>query len=421
MSQAQLSDRFQSFATSPQYPSDAALSTVVYRSRAAKSFSYTDLQDLAHAAQSRNHAESITGLMVYDAPYFYQWLEGPPENVTRIVDSIRSDPRHGEIEIVSQQPADARLFSGWDMKLATRSVQNGPWQQEVIYPRLETMHQLRRHPEDAAALLAAFAPGGPARPVRSNSSPATLLENLIQTRVIPELVARQRVIAPLPLPDHRVLQLADLLLASDSSAALDMIHENFGEGLSALPLYATLLEPTARRLGDLSQSDFCSELELTIALSHLQSAVRLLGAEALPPLITSAPTPSVLVVPLPGELHGLGAALDSEAMWQKGWAPQNEFPTDDAALQKLLTGHWFDVLDLTLSVALRREHWLPRMAETIRLARRASLNPALVIVVGGRVFAEHVADAGEVTADSASQTATGITTDILNKLPRGHK
>jgi len=415
MSQAQLSDRFTTFVA-PSHPSQAesSLGTVVYRSRAAKPFSYADLQELAHAAQSRNHAQSITGLMVYDAPYFYQWLEGPPDNLAHIVNSIRNDPRHAEIEIVSEQPASARLFSGWDMKLATRSAQNGPWQQDVIYPRMEAMRELRRHPEDAAALLAAFAPEPP-KEIRSNSSPALLLETLITTRVIPELVARQRIVAPVPL-DHRVLQLADLLLASDASAALDMIHEQFGEGVSAVPLFASLLEPAARRLGDLSQRDFVSELELTIALSHLQSAVRLLGAEALPPLITSAPTPSVLVVPLPGELHGLAAAFDSEAMWQRGWAPQSEFPTDDKALEQLLTGHWYDVLDLTLSVALRREHWLPRMAHTIRLARRASLNPALVVVVGGRIFAEQGAQAGAVEADGASVTAAGVTSDILSKM-----
>jgi hypothetical protein len=121
----------------------------------------------------------------------------------------------------------------------------------------------------------------------------------------------------------------------------------------------------------------------------------------------------VLVVPLPGELHGLGAALDSEAMWQEGWSPQSEFPTDNAALQKLLEADWFDVLDLTMSVSLQREHWLPRLAETIRIARRASRNPGLVVMVGGRLFADEDATGSDVAADGSNATASLIAADIL--------
>jgi hypothetical protein len=152
---------------------------------------------------------------------------------------------------------------------------------------------------------------------------------------------------------------------------------------------------------------------MTIALSHLQRTVRLLGTEFLQQPLNLANAPHVLVVPLPGELHSLGAALDSEAMWQEGWSPQSEFPSDNAALQRLLEGDWFDVLDLTMSVALQRQHWLPRLAETIRTARRASRNPGLVVMVGGRVFAEDAATSGDVTANGSNATASHIAGDIL--------
>jgi hypothetical protein len=36
----------------------------------------------------------------------------------------------------------------------------------------------------------------------------------------------------------------------------------------------------------------------------------------------------------------------------------------------------FDPLDLSLSMAMRRQHWLPRMARMTASARRASRNPA---------------------------------------------
>jgi hypothetical protein len=103
-------------------------------------------------------------------------------------------------------------------------------------------------------------------------------------------------------------------------------------------------------------------------------------------------------------------------MWRRGWSPQAEFPSDDEALQKILTAGWFDVLDLSLSVALRREHWLPRMAQTISLARRASRNPALVVLVGGRVFSERSDAAAGIEADAGSRTASDVTQEIIRSL-----
>jgi hypothetical protein len=160
---------------------------------------------------------------------------------------------------------------------------------------------------------------------------------------------------------------------------------------------------------------------VTLGLCRLQSAIRLVGDGMLDPSAVQLPLRSVLVAPEPGEPHMLGAALDSDMLTDAGWAPECAFPADDGALQALLAASWFDALDLTLSTAFQREHWLPRMTRTIVLAREASRNPALVVVVGGRVFVEQ-RDAGRrVGADAASTTALEIEQLILNGLPRTPK
>jgi hypothetical protein len=99
-----------------------------------------------------------------------------------------------------------------------------------------------------------------------------------------------------------------------------------------------------------------------------------------------------------------------------GWKPQFEYPKDDNALQDLISAQWFDVLDLSLSAAFRREHWLPRINKTIRAARRASLNPALIVMVGGRVFVEEKAALATAGADLASKTAFNVDHLILDKM-----
>ncbi len=423
MSQARFTVR-QEYSAPPSSPlaSASGLATLVYRSRAIAHFGPVELQTLLAAAQANNRREAITGLIVYDAPYFFQWLEGPAQSIFRVMELIRSDPRHTDLEILEQKPIATRVFADWDLKLATRSPKGNIWRHDVVYPKLETLKELRRHPETAPALMATLARHAAPSPagMLHNSDPmspgGSLLEGLIHNAVLPELIARHAHPLAAYEPDTKVLELAELLLASDSAAALDLIHEQLGDGRSPLPLFTSLLEPAARRLGDLWRQDVCSELDLTIGLSHLQSAVRLLAADWLPALPMQALPPAVLVVPLPGELHGLGAALDSEAMWHEGWSPQAEFPRDDAALRKILSAGWFDVLDLSLSVALRREHWLPRITETVRLARRAARNPAMIITVGGRLFAEHAASAADVAASSAIVTAAEITEDILRTM-----
>jgi hypothetical protein len=131
---------------------------------------------------------------------------------------------------------------------------------------------------------------------------------------------------------------------------------------------------------------------------------------------TGKPLSAVLVAPQPGEVHMLGAALDAEVLWRDGWDIQCEFPDSDAALSGLVSKQWFDAIDLSLSTAFRRDHWLPRMAQTIALARRASLNPEIVVVVGGRVFYEHGANAATVGADADSMTALHISQTVRKSI-----
>jgi len=168
-------------------------------------------------------------------------------------------------------------------------------------------------------------------------------------------------------------------------------------------------------LGDLWNDDLCSEFDVTLGLCRLQTAVRALDPGVLAALPT-LPPPVVLIAPEPGELHQLGAALDSDVLWRAGWAPHDATPADDQALQDLLAATWFDVLDLSLSTAFRREDRLARFGATIEGARRASRNPALVVVVGGRVFVEEYGAGAEVGADYANHTASRVDRAILRSL-----
>ncbi len=407
------------------------LSKLIYRSRSVTPLSSMELYRLTLAAQARNRAESVTGLVLYDRDSFYQWLEGPADSLDRIMRSIRNDPRHTDIEVLDSRSADVRCFADWSMKLATTGEAAEAWRRDVMIPPAHVIAQLRGQPDTAPALLATLVPLDAAGaddtvavlPMASrgrlNRHVASILRDVILETVLPELARAHGVTQLRPLPMHRrVFELADLLVGADETAALDLIRELHAETASRLLHYATLFEPAARRLGDLWTEDACSEFDVALGLARIQGAVRMLSPDLIRRRSRPLPGPEVLIAPEPGELHRLGATLDSEVMWNVGWNPHCEYPADDHALQDLLAATWFDVLDLSLSVALRREHWLPRLAKTIAAARTASRNPALLVVVGGRMFAERQAFGRQVGADMASLTALHVDESIMQGLRR---
>ena len=281
----------------------------------------------------------------------------------------------------------------------------------------------RKGPGTAARLLPASTPATdvPIAPTPPNCKAAVILKNVIQTAVIPRLFNAHGLVRPESPPaivHPDVAELADRLIAADPAAADQMLAGLQTDNGGIWPLYATLFEPVARRLGDLWSEDSCTEFAVTLGLCRLQTIVRRLGSPEPFRSAEHAAGPAALIVPQPGEVHRLGMALDFEILSHAGWAPQCNYPPDDTALQDLLTATWYDALDLSLSVAFQRLHWLPRLATTIVRARRASRNPALVVVVGGRAFVERRKAGWEVGADLASVTSLHVGRLILQAMVR---
>ena len=74
-----------------------------------------ELADLLEGARARNTRHGITGMLVYDAGYFIQMLEGPEAAVRQLLKNIRNDPRHDEYEMLDETFDDSRLLHGWSM------------------------------------------------------------------------------------------------------------------------------------------------------------------------------------------------------------------------------------------------------------------------------------------------------------------
>lgn len=380
----------------------AQLSSVLYESRAIVPLSDAHLQQLIRSSQARNRQEGVTGLLVYDQGRFLQWLEGPPEGVGRVWQSILHDRRHTDIALLGRSTAPVRFFAGSAMTLRRR--------------RGDAL--LRTSLTDVLST----------RPIQSQVSAQARADRqavraLVDDVIVPELLAKHAVLPlALPVADPRAIELAQLLLTAEPQAAFAMVDKLRAEGRTVTQLCASLFEPAARALGDLWQSDDCSELDVTLGLGEMQVALRRVSSErsafdaAQPPL--SVPC-AVLVAPSPREPHLLGSVIASEMFWRAGWDVSCEFPDSDAALSQVVHERWFDVLDLSLSPAFTREHRLPAMAQSIRAAREGSLNPALVVTVDGRMFHDHPQASVDVGADAGSASARDVVSAAIRRRPAG--
>lgn len=229
--------------------------------------------------------------------------------------------------------------------------------------------------------------------------------------------APRRIGAPSdPIADlHRQAEtLARLLIAVDAAPATRLLQLACSRTSAVEMLCRDLFEPAARHLGDLWQADDCSEFDVALGLGRLQTLWRRLAMDT--PRAGIADAPPVLVLPAPGEAHMMVAALHAEVLWRAGWDARVEFPSDDAALERLVARTWLGALDLSLSAAFRRDHRLARLTTSIARARAASRNPALVVVVGGRVFLDRPEAGAQVGADAVCASAAQIESTLVREL-----
>jgi Sensors of blue-light using FAD len=96
------------------------LYNLVYTSRAVASVDDAEVARIIEASQKNNPRQGITGLLVYGSGIFFQWLEGPRDNVTTLMAAIRADRRHDTVVVLSEtDELSERVFPDWSMELVT--------------------------------------------------------------------------------------------------------------------------------------------------------------------------------------------------------------------------------------------------------------------------------------------------------------
>ena len=96
------------------------LYNVVYCSRATSGVDDAEVQRIIATARRHNPVHGITGLLVSGSGIFFQWLEGPRDNITQLMANIQADSRHLDVVHLSAvEEVRERMFPDWDMELVT--------------------------------------------------------------------------------------------------------------------------------------------------------------------------------------------------------------------------------------------------------------------------------------------------------------
>lgn len=93
----------------------ADLISVVYTSTASQPFRSSALEDLLTTCRRLNTQRGVTGMLLYRDGRFIQILEGAPDVVDLLVETIRRDHRHHDLRILLRDGIAERRFSDWTM------------------------------------------------------------------------------------------------------------------------------------------------------------------------------------------------------------------------------------------------------------------------------------------------------------------
>ncbi|MEY4684848.1 MAG: hypothetical protein RLZ25_1307 [Pseudomonadota bacterium] len=90
---------------------------VTYVSSATRTISEAELEQISTASVRNNSKVGVTGILLLCGDFFFQILEGDDEAVDQVLERIRHDPRHHDIQILKvENGQDQRQFADWSMR-----------------------------------------------------------------------------------------------------------------------------------------------------------------------------------------------------------------------------------------------------------------------------------------------------------------
>jgi len=237
-----------------------------------------------------------------------------------------------------------------------------------------------------------------------------VLDKLVETEIIPRLMlahaeaAEETALARTDAPNadtplfnaEEIDRFARMTVSRGPEEVVEFIDQLLTNGADAEDVLMKLLAPAARRLGELWEEDRVDFTEVTIGLMKLHRALQRVNRDAPCGVGAGRSAPRILLGPADGEQHVFGLLMVGELFCRSGWRVRCETSAKNNAVIAAVAEEHFDIVGLSASA----DDSLKPLAEEIRRIRSASLNPAVKVMVGGRVFNQDFGLVQRVGADA---------------------
>jgi methanogenic corrinoid protein MtbC1 len=249
--------------------------------------------------------------------------------------------------------------------------------------------------------------------------PPGRLARTIENDVIPRLAQAHRqpvsaaeAAAQTPSADE-VRQFAEHLVDGSEEALEGLVERMRLRGMAVETLYAELFAPAARHLGSLWDHDLCDFTTVTAGLGRLQRLLRDLstsfGTEVQYPMHGRR----LLLAQPPQEQHSFGLSMVAEFFRRDGWMVEGGVGSAVRDPVARARAEWFDAVGFSIG-SVSRLDW---MRDKIAALRLASRNAAVVVLVGGPLFAVDTSLVGQVGADGYApdaRDAPALASDLVS-------
>ena len=105
------------------------LKQIIYTSKPV-ALEVNTIDEILASSRKYNSKSGVTGLLIFGAGLYMQFLEGPAQELDETFSRIKIDNRHTDIRILSVNLTDRRLFGSWKMR--PQDLESMHWSKEDI-------------------------------------------------------------------------------------------------------------------------------------------------------------------------------------------------------------------------------------------------------------------------------------------------
>jgi len=258
---------------------------------------------------------------------------------------------------------------------------------------------------------------------RTNFECQSSILSIVEAQIIPRLLVSKQIGKPhltlvsssKAMPSQKEIEtFTDLCVSESSKDAQSFVDDFLDTGLSTEDIFLGLLTPAAKYLGSQWDDDRMDFSQVNLGLVRLHSIANEIRCTSKSGQLVKDKAKCVMIASAPGSMHMLGTTIVADFFRKEDWQVVVAISSSANELVQTVSNEWFDVLGLSLSI----DQQLTGLADLIDQLKSLSLNPRMVVMLGGPIFSAKKLDANDFGANGIcdnAKHAVGLAVSLLPK------